>query len=274
MDPIECTVCTADQLRFSAQISRGEAEVLRASSSDALRMTALRKPAAINDLAGAGERQACPNIHYSEDFAHDIESIARAAPPVATVKWIFGGGAHDGAAICRSKLSPEQAHTPRVGLAGDQNNGPIVLPLERLANHAHFVGRVHDGCLEHTDGSGGNALVNQYAGILPLRTAIARALPTGSSSTSQRPTPKNATRASTNKTHARAARTNLRRFRGTTAGEFGKAAMEPRACYPGAMRWSIRGATGKLTVCICEEDACERWSPEEQGFWDRICATA
>ena len=55
---------------------------------------------------------------------------------------------------------------------------------------------------------------------------MARALPTGSSTTSQRPTPKNATRANANKMHAMAARMNLRQFRGkATVAELGEVAM-------------------------------------------------
>lgn len=73
--------------------------------------------------------------------------------------------------------------------------------------------------------------------------------------------------------HATAARTSLRQFRGTTAAELCEVAIRNSRMLsrPGIVVNS-RGC-GKLLDCVCEEDACGRWSLEERVSWDRICAT-
>ena len=109
------------------------------------------------------EWQARPRVHQSEDFAHNVKSVASAAPPVARVKRIFGGRAHDNAAFCRRELSPEEPRAPRVRLAGDEDDGAILLSTERTTDYPDFVGGIHNGRFKHMNGSCGNSFMDQNA---------------------------------------------------------------------------------------------------------------
>src|SRR5438094_360986 len=95
-----------------------------------------------------------------------VHFVASAAPPVARVKRIFGGCAHDNAAFCRRELSPEEPRAPRVRLAGDEDDGAILLSTERTTDYPDFVGGIHNGRFKHMNGSCGNSFMDQNAGAV------------------------------------------------------------------------------------------------------------
>jgi|SRR5579859_774477 len=118
--------------------------------------------------ACTSQRQARPGIHDPEDFADNVESVTGTAPPMARVKGIVCGGANYSAAFSRSKLSPKQPRTARMGLAGDQNDRTVFFWLERFTNHADFVGCVDDRCFQNVNGVCRDSCVNQNAGAVNL----------------------------------------------------------------------------------------------------------
>src|SRR6266446_7990578 len=110
-------------------------------------------------------------------------------------------------------------------------------------------------------------------GIRPLSTAIARAFSSGSSTTSQRPTPKKRTNTRITPAQPAASRTRKRRkrFRGIEA-EFSVFAIgDPAHAISG--RRSGQSPAVTVHCRFFAEDACERWSLAWRDFWDRIFAT-
>jgi hypothetical protein len=110
---------------------------------------------------GACERQTRPCVYQAQNFAQDVENVAGAAPPMSGIKRIGGGSSHNGAALFRSQLSPKEAHPPRVSLAGNKDDGAIVLSIEGHVDYLDFVGSVDDRGFQHMDGGRRNSLMNQ-----------------------------------------------------------------------------------------------------------------
>src|SRR5260370_39171758 len=103
-------------------------------------------------------------------------------------------------------------------------------------------------------------------GIRPLSTAIARAFSSGSSTTSQRPTPKKRTntRITPAQPAARRMRKKRERLRRTEAG-FSVFAIEDPA-HTIAGRRSGQSVAVTVHCRFFAEDACVRWSPAGRGF--------
>ncbi len=108
----------------------------------------------------AGEWQAGPSVHQTENFAHHVKGIGGVAPPMAGIKRVFGSGAHNGVAFRRSELSPKQPHTPRVGLAGNKNYGAIFPASDSCADYLHLICGIHNRRREHMNGALWNAFVD------------------------------------------------------------------------------------------------------------------
>src|SRR5213596_540503 len=110
-------------------------------------------------------------------------------------------------------------------------------------------------------------------GIRPLSTAIARAFSSGSSTASQRPTPKKRTntRITPAQPAARRTRKKRERRRRIEAGFSVFAIEDPAHAISG--RRSGQSAAVTVHCRFFAEDACERWSPAGRDFWVRIFAT-
>src|SRR3989449_10351795 len=110
-------------------------------------------------------------------------------------------------------------------------------------------------------------------GIRPLRREIARVFSSGSSTTSQRPTPKKRTntRITPAQPAARRTRKKRERRRRIEAGFSVFAIEDPVHAISG--RRSGQSAAVTVHCRFFAEDACERWSPAGGGFWGWIFAT-
>src|SRR5260370_22892511 len=105
--------------------------------------------------------QTRPRIQESQEFAHDVESIAGAAPPVPGIEGIGGSGTHDDAGLALSESAPKQANAARMNFCRDNYYRGVLSMPERSRGDFNFVGGIYDRRVENVNCFRRHAFPNQ-----------------------------------------------------------------------------------------------------------------
>src|SRR5215472_4247531 len=93
---------------------------------------------------------------------------------MALIKRIFRCSAYNCAVFWWSELVPKKPRAPRVGFAGYDDDGAILLSFERGADCSDLVGGIQNRGLQHMNRPRGNAFVDQDASAVKLLSSFER----------------------------------------------------------------------------------------------------
>src|SRR5260370_17987484 len=110
--------------------------------------------------------QTRPRIQESQEFAHDVESIAGAAPPVPGIEGIGGSGTHDDAGLALSESAPKQANAARMNFCRDNYYRGVLSMPERSRGDFNFVGGIYDRRVPDANLPPGRPLLNLEQPVL------------------------------------------------------------------------------------------------------------